>query len=226
MAFDPNASPFNRLPPVIIALAAVIGGIELLFLAADYGFLGAQRTGARIAALQGFSFFDPLFDDMLSRQDWSLDGGMRLFSYALVQRGWLDTVFVLVFILAIGNLVGQVFHPLAVVALFLLSSAFGALVFGLVLDTRVPLMGGFPGVFGLIGAYTFLLWVSLAGSGTKQFQAFQLIAFFMGIRLVFGVLLGADSDWVAELAAFVFGFLASFILSPGGWHRVLDKLRR
>ena len=48
----------------------------------------------------------------------------------------------------------------------------------------------------------------------------------MGIQLVFGLLFGGGQDWVADLAGFVAGFGLSFLVSPGGRARVVDRLRQ
>jgi membrane associated rhomboid family serine protease len=56
-------------------------------------------------------------------------------------------------------------------------------------------------------------------------RAFTLIAFLMGIQLVFGILFGGSPDWIADLAGFVFGFALSFAVSPGGFARLREKLR-
>ncbi len=92
----------------------------------------------------------------------------------------------------------------------------GALVYALLLDTPQPLIGGFPAVYGLIGAFTFLLWVRLALNGGPQARAFTLIGFLMGIQLVFGLLFGGGKDWIADLAGFVAGFGLSFRGQSGG----------
>lgn len=78
----------------------------------------------------------------------------------------------------------------------------------------------------MIGGFTFLLWVKLAQTGGPQSRAFTLIGFLMGIQLVFGLLFGGGQDWVADLAGFVAGFGLSFLVSPGGWARVVDRLRQ
>ena len=89
-----------------------------------------------------------------------------------------------------------------------------------------PLVGGFPSVYGLIGAYTFLLWVRFGAMGENQYQAFTLIGFLLGIQLVFGVFFGSTSDWVAELAGFAFGFVLTPALVPGAFRRFLDRVRQ
>jgi membrane associated rhomboid family serine protease len=89
-----------------------------------------------------------------------------------------------------------------------------------------PLFGGYPAVYGLIGAFTFLLWVNLAAVGANKYRAFSFIGFLLGIQLVFGLFFGGGYEWVADLAGFVCGFLLSFVVSPGGWGRVLAKVRQ
>ncbi len=92
-------------------------------------------------------------------------------------------------------------------------------------DDPRPLAGGFPAVYGLIGAFTFLLWVNLGRQGAPRHRAFTLIAFLLGIQLVFGLLFGSTNEWVAEVTGFGTGFGLSFVVSPGGWTRLRERLR-
>jgi rhomboid protease GluP len=48
----------------------------------------------------------------------------------------------------------------------------------------------------------------------------------MAIQIIFGVIQGDFGNVVADLAGFVAGFLLSFIVSPGGWQRALNRLRQ
>jgi len=125
-----------------------------------------------------------------------------------------------------GKMVAEIFGGLATLAVFVLSGIAGALAYGLLTDESYPLIGGFPPVYGLIGAFTFLLWRSLALVGANQARAFQLIAFLMGIQLVFGLLFGVQKDWIADLAGFACGFGLSFFVSPGGWAGIRGRMRR
>ena len=105
------------------------------------------------------------------------------------------------------------------------SAAMAALVYTLMMPgNRVPLVGGFPAVYGLIGAFTFLMWVRQAATGGSQWRAFTLIGVLMGVQMFFGAIYGGVA-WVAELAGFATGFLLSFVVAPGGWNRVMDRLR-
>jgi rhomboid protease GluP len=80
----------------------------------------------------------------------------------------VHAAFVVVFILAIGKMVAEVFSPIAFVAIFWVSAIFGALAYVVLLDSPFPLIGGYPGVYGLIGAFTFLMWVDAGMRGESQ----------------------------------------------------------
>jgi rhomboid protease GluP len=224
---DHNVSPFNALPPVVVALAVVIAGLEGMFQLATSGFLGGQGgVGWRLAAIQDYAVLDEVADWMLANGRFPPDQLLRFLTYPLIHGGFVHAAFVVVFILAIGKMVAEVFSPLAFVAIFWVSAVFGALAYVLLLDSPFPLIGGYPGVYGLIGAFTFLLWVDAGMRGENQLRAFGLIGALLAIQIVFGVIQGDFGNVVADLAGFVAGFLLSFIVSPGGWQRALNRLRQ
>ena len=109
--------------------------------------------------------------------------------------------------------------------LFLVSTVAGAAIFGLVAPGGTWLIGAFPGVYGLIGGFTYIMWLRLGQMGSNQTRAFTLIGVLMGLQLVFGLLFGGNATWIADVSGFATGFLASFVLSPGGWSRLRSKLR-
>jgi rhomboid protease GluP len=92
------------------------------------------------------------------------------------------------------------FSPLAFIAIFWVSAVFGALAYVLLLDSPFPLIGGYPGVYGLIGAFTFLMWVDAGLRGESQLRAFGLIGALLAIQIVFGVIQGDFGNVVADLA--------------------------
>jgi membrane associated rhomboid family serine protease len=101
-----------------------------------------------------------------------------------------------------------------------------------------PLYGAYAGVYGLIGAFSFLIWVRLAGTGVNQLRAFTMIGGLMLIQLIFGLFFtlmpmivpsmqgGHDWSWAADLPGFATGFLMSFVVSPGGFERALARIRQ
>lgn len=228
MSSDDHMQPlFNTLPPVVVALALAIFGVELLIAAGARGYVGgSEAVGWRLEAIREFAFFGQVVDFIVERQAWTSPELRRFVTYPFIHLGFTHMIFVIVFLLALGKLVGEVFGNLAVLAVFFTSSIFGALMYAALTGDPRPLVGGYPGVYGLIGAYTFLLWVSYGATGENQYRAFTLIGFLMAIQLVFGVLFGSTNDWVAEIAGFLAGFVISPVLAPGGFRRLLNRLRQ
>lgn len=223
---DHNAPPINPLPPVVVVLALAIFGVEMLFTAAGAGIVGGPAgAGWRLAAIERFGFYQPLFDWMIEHGALRAEVLLRFVSYPFVHGTFTHALFVIVFILALGKLVGEVLSNWAVAVVFFGAAIVGALVYGLAWETRVMLFGGYPGAFGLIGAYTFILWSGLAGRASGL-QAFALIGMLMGLRLVLAMFFQGSMDWVADLAGFAAGFGLAFLVSPGGWQAVLNKLRQ
>lgn len=221
-----SVSPFNALPPVVVALAVVIFGLEVMFQAATAGFLGGQGgVGWRLNAIRDYGIFDEIARFMWVNDIWPGAELLRLVTYPLIHTGFAHAAFVVVFILAIGKMVAEVFSPLAFVALFLGSAVAGAVGFVALMNSPYPLVGGYPGVYGLIGAFTFILWTRESLRGGQRYRAFGLIGALLAIQLLFGVIQGEFGNVVADLSGFVAGFTLSFVVAPGGWRRVLDKLR-
>lgn len=223
---DQPISPVNPLPPVVLALFVIIMAIEALFSLGAQGIVGGpQAIGWRLGAIQGYAFSAEIFQWMLANNRWPGEHLLRFLTYPFIHAGFTHALFAGVMVLALGKFVGEVFRGWAVLAVFFGASAGGALIYGLLAGTGVPLIGAFPGVYGLIGAFTYLLWLRLGQEGGPQIRAFTLIAFLMGIQLVFGILFGGGRDWIADLAGFLFGFTLSFAVSPGGFARLRAKIR-
>ncbi|MGC9420193.1 MAG: rhomboid family intramembrane serine protease [Rhodovulum sp.] len=226
MSPDPDAHPINPLPMVVWLLVLPVIAMEVVLSLGARGIIGGpEAVGWRLAAFEDYAFSGQVFDWMVANGRFPPSQMMRFVTYPFISGGVTHAVFVVVFILALGKMVGEIFRAWAVLAVFFGSAIVGALAYGLLLDDPVPLVGGYPAVYGLIGAFTFLLWVRLAGTGANQYRAFTLIGVLLGIQLVFGLLFGGSNDWVADLAGFATGFLLSFVVSPGGWGRVRAKLR-
>ena len=224
---DHFESPLNALPPVVLALSALIVGLEILFQAGAAGIVGGPvGVGLRLEALNGWAFSPRLMERMFETGTYPPRQMLRLVSYSVLHLSFVHMLFVLVFLLALGKMVAESFAAWAVALLWVVSSVAGALAYTVLLSTDQALVGGYPAVYGLIGAFTFIMWTGLGAMGERRIRAFTLIAFLLGIQLAFGLLFGGGPDWVADLAGFAAGFLLSFVISPGGWGRVMAKLRQ
>ncbi|UWS80434.1 rhomboid family intramembrane serine protease [Phaeobacter sp. G2] len=227
MSDDPNISPVNPLPPAVVALVLVIMGIEAAFSLGMRGIIGGpEAIGWRLEAFQSYAFSSEIFWWMVETGQWPAEHLIRFLSYTFVHGAFTHALFVCVFVLAMGKMVGEVMGDLVMVIIFMASAVGGAVGYAVLINGAVPLIGGFPAVYGLIGAFTYILWRQLSLVGAQQSRAFSLIAFLMGIQLLFGLLFGGQKDWVADLCGFATGFGLSFFLAPGGWARIRSNIRR
>ncbi len=227
-----NESPLNPLPAAVWLLAMPIIASEAVFGLGRVGMIGgAEGVGLRLTAVQMTAFAPEMIQRMwnIGVVDW---GQLyRLLTYSFVHTSLTHALFVLAFTLALGNLVARQFRPWAVIALYLGSAIGGALVYTigmtLLAGRPAPLIGGYPAVYGLVGAFTFLLWARLAAENENRIRAFSLIGMLLLFQLVFGMVFGgAGYGWIAELAGFGVGFGLSFLLVDGGLARVLRQLRQ
>lgn len=228
MDSDHNAPPLNPLPPVVWIMALPLIAMELVLSLAERGLVGgAGGVGWRLQAVERFGLFPELLKYQREMGGAPVEELLRLVSYTLVHGSFTHAVFAVVMLLALGKWVAEVFRWWAVLVVVLGSAAAGAVAYGLLIpDLRVPLIGAYPAVYGLIGAFTFMIFTNLSRVGANKFRAFSLIGALLFFQLVFGVLFGAGWDWVADVAGFAAGFLLSFVVSPGGFRRVMDELRQ
>lgn len=229
--------PLNPLPPVVWALALPMIVLEAVLQLASAGLIGGQDgVGWRLTVLQRMAFVPDQLLWMFETRQFPLPDLARLLAYAFAHVSLSHAAFVVVFVMALGKFVSEVFRPWAVATLFLGSSIGAALIYTAVLNAvpalqlstgqMMPLVGGYPGAFGLIGAFTFVLWLRLGADGGPSWRAFSLIGMMMAVRLIFGLLFGSGPDWVADLAGFGVGFGLSFVVVPGGPSRLLEHLRQ
>lgn len=221
-----TANPVNPLPAVIIGLCVVITVVELALSLSGSGFIGGQQgVGWRVAAIQDYGFSPAVWDQVIDRGDWSFDILKRFVTYAFVHGSATQALFGLAILLALGKFVGDVFHPLAVLAVFVLSGVVGAAVYGATVSQNVALFGVYPPDYGLIGAFTYIQWLRLGQMGQNQLRAFQMIGFLMAVQLFFALVFGGSPAWIADVAGFCTGLFLSTLVAPGGWAAFLRRLR-
>lgn len=225
---DHNQSPLNPLPWIVWAVALPIIALELVLVLADYGIIGGpEGVGWRLDALLRFAYSAPLMREMVEVGSYPAEQMLRLLTYPFVYESTTQALFALVILLALGKMVAEVFSTWAFLTLFFASSVGAALALTLFLPgVHNALIGGFPAVYGLIGAYTFLMWKGLGAQGAGQSRAFRLIGVLLGVQILFSIIFGGDALWVADAFGFVIGFGLSFVLRPGGGRALRERLRR
>lgn len=222
---DHNAPPLHPLPPVVWALALPMIALEIVLQIGAAGIAGGpDAVGWRLEAITKVAFIPDLWREMWTLGQFPPEHMLRFVAYPFVHGNMTHTAFAVVILLALGKFTGEVLRFWAVLVVFFGAAIAGALAYGLV-ATRVPLIGAYPGDYGLVGAFTYLMWLRLAGSG-REYRAFSMIGLLLVAQLVFGVLFGGGLDWVADLAGFAAGFVLTILVVPGGLPRLMDRLRQ
>ncbi|QLH14219.1 rhomboid family intramembrane serine protease [Paracoccus pantotrophus] len=231
-----DESPLNPVPAVVWMIALPMIACEAVFGLAQMGFIGGSGQGAGLAmrqiAVERTAYIPEFVLRLWQMKVLLLDQSWRILTYSFVHLSLTHALFVIVFTLALGNLIANQFRPWAVAALFFGSAVGGALVYtlaaGLLPQFRFQaLIGGYPAVYGFVGAFTFLLWTRLGQENANRLRAFTLIGMLLAFQLVFGILFQDGSlTWIAEIAGFCCGFLLSFVLVPGGIGRVMRQIRQ
>ena len=224
---DPDFHPpVNPMPATVTLLFLALAGIEVVLSLAEAGIIGGPAAvGWRLALIRDYGFSGDVFDWMVANMQFPLRELSRVVSYSFIHLGFTHAIFACVLLLALGKMVAEAMGQVAFLAIFFVSGIFGAVVYALVLNDPVWLVGAYPSVYGLIGGYSFVMWRKLAGQGEQQYRAFSLIAVLMGLQLIWGVFFDAGTQWLAELLGFVCGFALCFIFAPGEWSKLRGRIR-
>ncbi|GIT91236.1 rhomboid family intramembrane serine protease [Jannaschia pagri] len=227
---DPRQqSPFNALPPVVVAMAVLIAGIELMFQLGEAGLIGGREAvGWRLTAIRDWAVIDPVFHWMIDTRQAPLGEVARLLTYPLLHSGFTHAAFVAVFILALGNVTAPMYPTWRLPVIFMAASLAGAVAFLVLFSAERPLFGGYPGAYGFIGVFTYLTLRGLTPADPQR--AFLLIGFLLALQPIFGLASGAGftwlPDWVADIAGFGAGYGLAILLFPGGWEELRGRLRQ
>ena len=221
-------SPFNPLPPVLWALAVALILPEIAFFVGGAGGIGGNTAaGMRTNAIQMTAWVPDLV-----LMGWPgairFDQFYRLLTYPFVAISPMGTLFVVAFTLALGKAVSTAFRPWAVLAIFFGASDGGALVHTALVAlpgmVRMPLVGGYPAAYGLIGAFTWLLWMRLRATGGNPARAFLLIGALILFQASFAIIYRQlPGEWIAEFAGFGIGFFLCFLVAPGALRRLRQR---
>lgn len=226
-----HESPFNTVPPMIAVLAVIIMGIEVLLTLGSYGVVGGREAiGWRVRAFEEFGFAPGVWEYTAGRGLWTLDLVKRFVTYAFVQTDFIGALFGAAMLLALGKFVGDWFHWAAALVVILVSTVGAAVIFGIAAPVvtgggNPPLIGVFPAVYGLIGAFTYIMWLRLGQMGANQLAAFRLIGWLMLLQLIFGLFPGQNVNWIGDVAGFVIGLAISPFVAPGGWSAFVARMR-
>jgi membrane associated rhomboid family serine protease len=208
-------APFiSPLPWAVWLLVLGVAGVELILWAGAHGLVNwAGSAGWRAQALAAFGINPGLQGWMVETGRYPADGLWRYVAFGFVHLGPLQALLVVVITAALGKACAERLGSVRVLVLLVLAQAAGGAAFGLVADPGAWLIGGYPMIFALAGAYAALM-------GTRA--AIVLVAALVVARLALTAIAGGGMDWLADLVALVAGALLAKALDGP----ILARLRR
>lgn len=202
------------LPWAVWLLTLGVAGVELVLWAGAHGLVNwAGSAGWRAQALVLFGISPELQGWMWDTGRYPPEGLWRYLVYGFFHLGPMQAALVVVITAALGKACADRLGSLKVLILLVLAQAAGGMAFGLVADPGAWLIGGYPMIFALAGAYAAL-------TGTRQ--ALFMVAVLVVARLALTAMAGGGMDWLADLTALSMGTaLAKGLDGP-----ILARLRR
>jgi membrane associated rhomboid family serine protease len=214
---------FPPLPPVqprhkqvALGLTAIFVAIELAFQLSDMGIL---PKGLRWEVYTKFSFYAPWFDDMIAGRPAPPQTKWNMLSYAFLHGSMTHLLMNCGAFLGLGLVTLRIFGEKLFALFFVVTAVGGALAFGLMSNSDMPMVGVSGVVFGLIGVlkYAELAFIRHQG-GRYQPVAMRKyvssLAVLAGVNVVIAWLLKDIMAWQTHLGGFVAGWIIAWWVVP------------
>lgn len=203
-------------PPAIIWLVALVFvGFEGLF-QVDEALWGMDL---RWDVYRHLAFFDLYFEAALQGREVPFEFYSSFLTYGFLHGGMLHLVMNGVIFLSLGGLLANRLGAVRFMLLFLITSAAGALAWGLIYSGGHPavhLVGASGGIFGFFGALKRWEWryIRATGASPRRFWGTIIALTLMNVLLFFFYPGGGGVAWEAHLGGFIAGWLIAPALAP------------
>lgn len=197
-------------PPVVWTMAVIFVLFEALF---QIGPAALQEL-----AVTRLAFFDFWFGRALAGESTPFVFWTSFFTYGFLHGGILHLVMNGAIFLALGGVLANILGPGRFLILFFVSSAAGALVWGLLFNGNpaAHLVGASGALFGFIAALKRWewRWIVVTGASSRRFWGTILALVLLNLFLAFAGMDGAMVAWEAHLGGFIGGWLIAPFLAP------------
>ena len=201
-------------PPIVWAFALTMCAVELAFVLADRNIL--PYPDLRFDTYLRLAFWDLYFEGMRGGEEVPGWFWGSFLTHALVHGSIMHVALNAVIFLALGRVLAIVLGPARFVCLIAVTAVAGALTFGLIADSRGPMVGASGVVFGFFGAVKAWewRWIRATGAPANRFWGTIFGLTLMNVILFFAFPGEGSLAWEAHLGGFVAGFLIAGILAP------------
>lgn len=208
---------FALFPPALSPLIAIAGLValpELVLVLADLGVIGSTRW--RPLAYQYGGFWAGLLHGW--RPNFAAQPATMFLSHAFLHAGPGHMIGNLGALLAVGPVVLGRFGTRGLLAIYAAAVLGGGLAFGLMSASPAPMVGASGGIFGLVGAWTWMQGSDRArdgaGPGAVMARGLGIMAGLALLNLAMWLLAGGVLAWETHLGGFLAGLGMAALLAP------------
>lgn len=192
-------------PAFLWALVGIMAAIELVLSLAEAGYIGTPDW--RWSALLVGAFWQPVFSGVVAPV-YPGQRAVMCVSYAFLHGGLMHLALNGVVLLSLGKLAASRLGTARTLLVLLLSAVGGALAFGLLAATNVPMIGASGAVFGLIGLWQAWDYGMRREYGLPLRPVISAILALIAANIVLALFLGGGLAWEAHLGGWLVGCLA------------------
>jgi len=207
----------SSVHPALWAMTAVMVGLELMFAAADAGYLpdslGRTQVYLRFAFFgieeHGGHYFR-VFGEQNGKfiaEPLGPSAAWSFVTYAFLHGGWLHLAMNGAAFMGLGHALVQRIGILRFLAVFFVTAVAGAAAFGLLSGMRGPMVGASGAIFGFLAVITAWQEQALRHHGLSRAPIWKRIGGLVVLNVVLAVGLGGLLAWQAHLGGFVAGWL-------------------
>lgn len=205
----PPSRPHHRA--IVLGLVLVMAAIEIVFQLSDFGLI---ERGLRWDAYREFSFFDPWFDDMIAGREAPPQAVWGMLSYAFLHGSVEHLLMNCAAFAALGLIVLRIFGAPLFALFFFVTAVGGALLFGLIAESDVPMVGVSGVVFGLIGVLKYAEYAFIQHQGGDMRRYLGSLGALIGVNVLISFLLSSFMAWETHLGGFLAGWIAAWWIIP------------
>ena len=210
----------GRPAPVVLAIAGLCAGLEIVFTLADL----AGYSDIRRAAIIYGAFWPQLLGD------WQpVFPGQRVsmfLSYALLHGSFLHMLFNMLILLHLGRETVMRLVQAGFVLVFALCAIGGGAGFALLNGGSAPMLGASGAVFGLFGTTIFWDVQRRRAVGASLSDPARMVGGLVLMNVVLWLMAGGMLAWEAHLGGFLTGALLARIVTPTPFHRHRNRAQR
>jgi membrane associated rhomboid family serine protease len=203
-----------RIPvhPVLWLMIAAMIGFEAMFAAVDAGWL--PESLGRWPMYLKFAFFDLIFEYARAGNGVETQLLWSLLTHAFLHGNWLHLALNGAAFLGLGHALVQAIGIVRFTAIFAVCAVAGALAFGLIAETRGPLVGASGAIFGMLAVLTAWQERVLHRAGRSRAAIWKRIAGLVAVNVALAYGLGGLLAWEAHLGGWVAGWLLALAIRP------------